>query len=154
MPSDQRPPEVSRRTLRLTFKVREDGFELASVERLPMITPPQPGERPEMGKHSGHWMELRGARGRVLAHRLLDHSLLHSVEVHSPDGTIRREFGGPQPGIFEVLLPDLDGAREVVLVGSELEDPRAARAKGAKRAAEPSRELARFDLSRREGGEE
>lgn len=154
MPSDQRP-EVSRRTLRLTVKVNEDGgFELVSAERLPMITPPQPGERPEMGKHGGHWMELRGARGRVLAHRLLDHSLLHSVEVHSPDGKIRREFGGPQPGIFEVLLPDLEGAREVVLVGSELEDPRRARAKDAKRAAVPSRELARFDLSRREGGEE
>ena len=37
-------PEVSRRTLRLTFKSSAKGLELISVEHLPMITPPQPGE--------------------------------------------------------------------------------------------------------------
>ncbi|MBL9034472.1 MAG: hypothetical protein JNN33_06900 [Rhodospirillaceae bacterium] len=149
MPSDQRP-EASRRTLRLTVKVNEDGgYELISVERLHMITPPQPGERPEIGKHGGSWIELRGARGRVLAHRLIDASLLHSTEVHEADRTIHRHFGNPQ-GIFEVLLPDVDTAREAVLVGT----PTRRRAE-AKRAVGPSEEIARFDLSpRREGGDQ
>ena len=86
-------PEVSRRTLRLTIRSSAKGFELISVEHLPMITPPQPGERPEAGKHGGQWFELRDANNRVLAHRLINPSLLNSVEVHSPDGKIRREFG-------------------------------------------------------------
>src|SRR5262245_57724312 len=46
-----RRPEVSRRTLRLTFKSSEKGVELLTVERLEMITPPQPGESPEAGRH-------------------------------------------------------------------------------------------------------
>lgn len=147
--ADQRP-EVSRRTLRLTIKVSPDGdYELISAERLHMITPPQPGERPEIGKNGGSWMELRGSRGRVLAHRLIDASLLHSAEVHEADGTIHRHFGNPQ-GIFEVLLPDVDTAREAVLVGT----PTRRRAE-AKRAAAPSEEIARFDLTtRREGGDQ
>jgi hypothetical protein len=148
--ADQRP-EISRRTLRLTVKVNDDGgYELVNVERLQMITPPQPGERPEVGKHGGNWMELRGSRGRVLAHRLIDDSLLHSAEVHEPDGKIHRHFGN-QSGFFEVLLPDVETAREAVLVGM---DP--GRLLGARRVAEePSREIARFDLSsRREGGDQ
>ena len=55
-------PQVSRKTLRLTFKASVDGFELLSVERLGMITPPQPGDRPEAGKHGGHWFELRDGK--------------------------------------------------------------------------------------------
>jgi hypothetical protein len=148
--ADQRP-EISRRTLRLTVKVNDDGgYELINVERLQMITPPQPGERPEIGKHGGNWMELRGSRGRVLAHRLIDDSLLHSAEVHEPDGKIHRHFGN-QSGFFEVLLPDVETAREAVLVGLPLQRPQ-----GAKRAvAGPSEEIARFDLSpRREGGDQ
>ena len=134
--------EISRRTLRLTIKASRDGFELVSVEHLPMITPPQPGERPEAGKHGGHWFELRDGSGRVLAHRLIDQTLLNSAEVHSPDGKIRREFGETRGGIFEVLLPDIDGAQTAVLVGNPLE-PRKA---GGKRA-ERSGDIAKFDLS-------
>jgi hypothetical protein len=137
-------PEVSRRTLRLTIRSSAKGFELISVERLPMITPPQPGARPEAGKNGGQWFELRDAANRVLAHRLIDPSLLNSVEVHSPDGKIRREFGGTREGIFEVLLPDTDEARFVVLMGDALAPQDAA----AKRSA-GSGEIARFDLSSR-----
>lgn len=141
-------PEVSRRTLRLTFKSSDKGFELLSVERLEMITPPQPGVRPEAGKHGGHWFELRDGKGGVLAHRLIDQTLLNSAEVHSPDRNIQREFGGVKTGIFEVLLPDVSEARVAVLVGNPLRPSKA----GAKRAAS-SGDIASFDLSSgREGG--
>jgi len=137
-------PQPSRRTLRLTFRSSAAGVSLVSVERLPMITPPQPGERPEVGKHSGQWFELRDGNERVLAHRLIDPSLLNSVEVHSPDGTIRREFGAPKDSVFEVLLPDTDDARVAVLVGDPIDRP-----KPGARAAARSGEIARFDLSQR-----
>jgi len=137
-------PAVSRQTLRLTVRASAKGFELISVERLQMITPPQPGERPEAGKHSGHWLELRDGRNNVLAYRIIDSSLLNSVEVHSPDGKIRREFGDVQDRVFEVLLPDVNGAESVVVMG----DPLVARKSGEK-AAVRSGELARFDLSQK-----
>jgi len=141
------PPEFSRRTLRLTFRSSDDGVELLSVEHLEMITPPQPGERPEAGRHGGHWFELRDGGGRVLAHRLIDPSLLNSVEVHSPDGHIRREFGAMRSGVFEVLLPDVSEARTAVLVGNPLKPSRTGGAR-----AKSSGDIATFELTGREGG--
>ena len=145
---DGSKPQVSRSTLRLTIKVSDKGFDLVSVERLPMITPPQVGERPELGKHGGHWVALESDQRQLLAHRVIDRTLLDSTEVHSPDGKIERHFGPPGSGsgIFEVLLPDLPGARHVVIAGEPLQPK-----KGAK--TQPSAELARFDLSaHRPGG--
>jgi len=135
---------VSRQTLRLTVKASAKGFELISVERLQMITPPQPGEHPEAGKHGGHWFELRDGRNKVLAYRIIDTSMLSSVEVHSPDGQIRREFGDIQDRVFEVLLPDVNGAESVVVMGDPLVRP-----KSGERAAVRSTELARFDLAQK-----
>jgi hypothetical protein len=139
-------PNVSRKTIRLTVRSSESGIEFLSAERLDMITPPQPGERPQAGQHGGWWFELRNGKGRVLAHRIVDASLLESVEVHSPNGRIERQFGEVRPGVFEVLLPDMDEARSVVLVGSPL------RTSVAARASEASRDIASFDLSPRRPG--
>jgi hypothetical protein len=135
-------PDISRQTLRLTIRVTGDGFDLVSVERLRMVTPPQPGERPAAGKHGGHWIELQDGEGRVLAHRLLNSTLLNSAEVHTPGEMPKRYFGKPKSGVIEVLLPDLPGARAAVLLGNPLEP---ARTKGKR--AEASGEIARFDLS-------
>lgn len=137
-------PEVSRRTLRLTIRSSPKGFTLVSVERLQMITPPQPGERPEAGKHSGQWFELRDGKERVLAHRLIDPAMFNSVDVHSPDGRIERVFGETRDMIFEVLLPDVAGAQLAVLVGDPMTPPT-----GDAKAAARSGEIARFDLSQR-----
>jgi hypothetical protein len=130
----------SRSTLRLTFKSSEGGVELVSVERVEMTTPPQPGERPQAGNNGGHWFELRDERGAVLAHRLIDASVLNSVEVHSPKGPPKRLFGGMRNIVFEVLLPDMEGARTVTLVGNPLEP--------LDRRRERSTDLATFDLMR------
>lgn len=146
-------PYISRSTLRLTIRTSEKGFELASTERLQMITPPQPGERPEPGKHGGHWIELRDRENRPLAHRVINATLLNSAEVHSPKGVIRREFGKAKPGVFEVLLPDMDSAAAAVLMGEPFEPPQG-RAKRTK-STEPSGEIARFELfsGGKEGGQ-
>jgi len=73
------PSKPSRRTLRLTFKVTDGNFELLSHESLDMITPPQVGERPEAGKHSGLWIELQDTEKRVLAHRVLNAEQLEKI---------------------------------------------------------------------------
>src|SRR5262245_10424998 len=112
------PSKVSRRTLRLTFRVTDKKLELVKQERLEMITPPEVGEQPKAGVHGGFWIELQDGRKRVLAYRGISPSLLNSAEVHSPDGKIERKFGELQDGIFEVLLPDDDNARSAVLIGS------------------------------------
>jgi hypothetical protein len=153
MTNDVRPPESpsrpSRRTLRLTFRVASGEVQLLSKERLEMICPPSIGDRPQAGRHSGFWMELRDANERVLFHRLLHSPLANSVEVHSPDGKIRREFGEPVENIFEVLVPDVEGARTIAMMGESLTppSPKEAKATESREGEAGSRELVRFDLS-------
>ena len=106
-----RQPTSSRKTLRLTFRISNGNIELIKQEHLDKVTPPQVGERPRADTHAGFWFELQDARRRVLAHRIINESLLDSVEVHSPDGRIERKFGELRDGIFEILLPDVEGAR-------------------------------------------
>lgn len=141
-----RNQDISRRTLRLTIRSSAKGLELVKVEHLPMITPPQPGERPEAGRHGGHWFELRDGENRVLAHRLINESLLNSVEVHAPNGTIQRVFGGLRDTTFEVLLPDVDGARFAVFVGDPIAPGKAPDPQADARRAQ-SGDIVRFDLS-------
>jgi hypothetical protein len=131
-----------RKTLRLTFRVVDGEVQLVSHEQLDMICPPAIGERPEAGKHGGFWMELRDANDRLLFHRTLNSPLGDSVEVHSPDGKITRQFGTPvKENFFEVLLPAYDDASSVALMGEYLDT-----AKASAEGAEGSRELARFDI--------
>lgn len=151
MDKDERPkgqpPKQLRKSLRLTFRVSNGTVELVSHERLQMIVPPQVGERPEAGKHGGFWIELRDAKRRVLAHRLISPTQLNSVEVHSPDGKIEREFGEIKEGFFEVLLPDEDDAKSVVLMGDPLVPT-----KGTAKRSEASGELAQFEIPGRGKG--
>jgi len=153
MASNVRPqgPSIKqcRKSLRLTFRVVNREIQLVGYERLHMIPPPSIGERPEAGKHGGFWVELRDAGNRALFHRVLDNPLGNSVEVHSPDGKIERRFGEVTEGIFEVLLPDEDDAKSVVLMGNPLVP-----AKGKAKRPAASGELARFDIpGRGKGGE-
>lgn len=136
-----------RKSLRLTFRVVAGEVQLASHERLSMICPPSVGECPEARKHSGFWMELRDAKDSVIFHRLLHSPLADSVEEHSPDGKIRREFGDVKESMFEVLLPDDPIAKSIVLMGESLY-PVTAR----KKPAGGSSELAKFDVPKGEKG--
>ena len=150
MKNDDRPPashiKPSRKTLRLTFRAADGKVQLLSTERVEMICPPAVGERPEAGRHSGFWMELRDANDRVLFHRELDFPLGDSVEVHSPEGQIRRVFGAPRENVFEVLVPDDGGARSIALMGESLDPAELQEKSRADRTEGGSRELVRFDL--------
>ncbi len=138
---------IHRKTLRLTFRIVNGEVELISYERLGMICPPSVGEQPEVGKHGGFWIEARDSNDRVLFHRLLHSPITNSVEVHSPDGEIRRVFGDAQDSIFEVLLPDDLNAKNITMMGEYLD----LKKEGEKRK-EISRELARFKVPLGEKG--
>lgn len=142
------PPDASggtaRQTLRLTFQVIEGQVRLVNQERVDMICPPDPSEKPRAGEHSGFWTELRDARDKVLAHRVLSDPIVNSVEVFSPEGTIRREFGLMSDRVFEVLLPAEPQARSVAVVG---EPASPGFADAVTEATPRARVLARFDLA-------
>lgn len=145
-PHEGGPVDQAHKTLRLTIKIADGKATLVSVERLNMICPPCAGASPEVGKHGGFWVELRN-KERVLSHRVIHAPLGDIVEVHSPDGNIRKELGSPREHIFEVLLPDNPTATSVALMGESLEP-----AKTRKKGGPVSTELARFDLPKPEGG--
>ena len=113
-----------------------------------MITPPSVGEYPKIGKHGGFWMELRDANDRGLFHRSLHSPIGDTLEVHSPDGTIQRQYVPTRESTFEVLLPDYGDATSIVLCGKYLdaEEFREALAEGLGDAAPATRELARFEI--------
>jgi hypothetical protein len=128
------PARVNPRSLRLTFQFEGDRIALSNVERLPMISPPQPGDAPEAGKHAGEWMLLCDRSGRTLAWRLLHDPLRTRVEVHDPERGPSIVVGPPSSGMFEVLLPDVAEAELAELyLGS------------------PARKVASFDLRHGEG---
>ena len=138
--------EHPRKTVRLTFRVVSGEVRLESHARLEMICPPSVGECPKAG-HSGYWMELRDARGHVLFHRLLHAPLGNSVEVHSPDGNIRRVFGPPVDNIFEALVPDTPQAVSMVLMGESLDAETGFAIEGG------AKELMCFDLPKGDTGD-
>ena len=138
-----------RKSLRLTFRVADGEIRLVSYERLDMICPPSVGERPETGRHGGFWMELRDTNNRVLFHRILDNPLGDSVEVHSPDGKIRRVFGTVKENIFEVLLPDDSEAKTIAFIGESMQSVTVRQERVA-----AARELAHFNVPKGiKGGE-
>lgn len=139
-------PEPGRRgTLRLTFRASGGELRLESYERLPTICPPSTRVRPEVGRNSGFWVELRDAAGRVRFHRILHDPLGTSVEIHEPDGTRRRVVGPPRDASFVVFLPDDPEATHVAVIG----DVRVAQRDASRLPA--AAELARFALPSEDG---
>lgn len=136
----------ARRTRRLRFRAVEGEVELVAQERVEMICPPSVGDPPKAGVHGGAWVELRDGNGELVFFQTLHDPFGTSVEIHEPDGTIRREFGPPSESVFEVLVPDEVDASTLVLMG-ERPSPRTARGRRRKDGT-PSgaEELARFDL--------
>ena len=146
----------SQKTLRLTFQVVNGEVELVKHRRVNMITPPSVGEHPETGKHGGFWMELRDENDQGLFHRTLTSPAGGTVEIHSPEGTNRREYvpaeESTKQSTFEVLVPDYGKANSIVLCGKKSGGSQVQPSAAAASAPPKTRELARFEIP--EGGEE
>jgi hypothetical protein len=138
---------VARRTLRLRFRASGNEVTLLSVERLAMICPPSVGEQPSAGVNGGSWIELRDRDDATTFFRVLNDPLRASVEIHSPDGAIRREFDPAATTTFEVLVPDDPRAQTLVVMSDAAAPQPRKRAGGKDAVAGAAREMARFDLS-------
>ena len=154
--SDYVPPDrnvrPSRKTRRLTFHSSGGEVKLVSQEHLDMICPPSVGEQPEAGRHGGFWVELRGTDDEVKFFRVLNDPIEVSVEIHSPDGRIRREFGPPQDTTFEVLVPDDPTAQTLVLMGEYRPPAREGKERSLTQPVVGAQEIQRFDLSEESDG--
>lgn len=147
-----RPATKYRNSIRITFHVTESKIEILSLQYLNMICPPTFGRPPQEGKNCGYWLEARDKNEQVLFYRLLDSPLGDSVAVHLSKGKIERKYSEAVNNTFEVLIPDIPEITHVVFIGESLE-PMGFRVKN-KVAQEASKELARFDMSKEQKGEQ
>jgi hypothetical protein len=125
MPTQSRqPPERPRRALRLTFEYNGTNVRLASKRQIDTMAPPS-DRTDEYKGHAGFWVELRDADGRILYRRIMHNPI--EVDREAPSGDPKRPFtrvrNEQKQGVFTVMVPDLDHALEVSLVGSPPEQP-------------------------------
>jgi hypothetical protein len=128
---DRKPPGA----IRFTFSYSEGDVRLDSLERVAMRPLPSHDLDSFEGR-SGFWVELRDAQDRVVHRRVLHDPLRHEVEVF-PEGGVGEFTRVPvarPAGTFDVVVPDLPGARELTLHAS-LPDPAPATETEADRAA-------------------
>jgi hypothetical protein len=135
------------RAVRLVFRYEGEEISLVSRRPIDMISPPS-DSLSGYEDEQGFWIEVRNEQAEILHRQVMSDPLLKDVEVFSPDPaqSIFRTPVEKPSGIFTVVVPDLDEADHVALIGSA--EPGAAR-----RQAGPTAEIARFSLRHtNEGG--
>jgi hypothetical protein len=98
---------------------------------------------------TGFWVDLKDEQDQTLYRRVMHNPIRQDVEVFSPDPeqTIYRTPVAEAQGVFSVVLPEIEAAQAVSLIGSPSQTVERNPAVGTERA-EPAhaREIARFDL--------
>jgi hypothetical protein len=115
------------RSLRLHFAVVGTTLRLVRRRVVRMRSlPSQPIQLSAAAQRNGlcgHWIELRDGNGQILYRQVLHDPLRTSAELLGDDGTWSR-VDVPRPRqSFSVVVPMLDAARALVLVGSPPGDP-------------------------------
>lgn len=128
-PDDSYPDDPPRKSLRLTFRYEGQSVHLVAAKRVAMAPPPSEPLRAQEPR-SGFRLELSTQRGRVLYRRFGTNPIQTSVEAPSddPDRPFQRATVTSPTGEFDVVVPDMEGAVRLDLVGGVL-------AKGKKTAA-------------------
>jgi hypothetical protein len=153
------PPAPERpRAVRLTIAYSGDQMEMVSQQSVAMKVPPSdPVESAAAGaagagvaaEQTGFWVDLKDEQDQTLYRRVLHDPIQREVEVFSPDPrqTVQRVSVAEPRGVFSVVLPEIEAAQAVSLVGPPPQPtgPAALAAEGP----EPAREIARFDLKPR-----
>jgi hypothetical protein len=130
-----------RSTIRMLFSYKGEKIELVDQRRVAMIAPGPTLPIPERGQ-SGFWFEVRDSEGRTLYVKGMFKPVRFEVEVFPEDpkeSPYWRRIANPR-GFFELLVPDIPQAEEVVLFSSPF-DP--------ERAGEPAEEIARYSLKKK-----
>jgi hypothetical protein len=107
-------------TFRIAVRLEGGRATIDSIQRVAMRAPASASGQPA-DEQSGARVELRGARGRVLYHRALRTPHLDSVEVFEDEkaGAMRRvPTARPQVRKFDLIVPDLPDASELILHGA------------------------------------
>lgn len=101
---------------RLTFTYDGSDIRLVAQQRVAMIAPPDDSERTYAAR-AGTWVEVRDTSGHGLYRQVLADPVRHGYEAHSPDPDESPHQVQPEApaGVFQVVVPDLEGAQDVVL---------------------------------------
>ncbi|WP_309060085.1 hypothetical protein [Streptomyces sp.] len=124
--------------VRLIFEYEGTDIRLVSRQRVEMIPPPS-DRLADQRSAQGIWAEVRDAGHNALYRCVLHDPVRHDVEVFSEDSdrSIARVPVETPRGTFAILVPDIEAADHVALVGSPI---------GRTPGLAPPAELARFDL--------
>jgi hypothetical protein len=119
--TDDRPAEsdgAGPRAWRVTFEYDAEEVRIVAQQRVAMVAPPDDADLLERGD-AGYWVEVRDAEGQTLYRQVLATPLQHEYEVFSPDPAegIRRVAAEQPAGVFQAVVPDVEGAHEIVLRG-------------------------------------
>jgi hypothetical protein len=131
--------DAPQRAVRLTFEFEGEEVRLVSLHRVAMLVPP-PDEPGREEAQAGFWYEVLDAQDRPMYRRGARNPLRSDIEVfgEGPDGSFTH-VEMPQPrGVFTLLVPDLEDARTLALIGAP---------PGPTQEASVAREIARFDLT-------
>jgi hypothetical protein len=114
-------PRQYRKTIRLTFQYEGENIRLIHRENVAMIAPGLVFPLPKKGE-SGFWYEVRDDRGRVLYSLAKFNPIRFEREVFPEDPKQSPHWVKIKKpaGIFELLVPDIPEATEVVLFSSPL----------------------------------
>ena len=130
-----------RTTIRMLFSYKGEKIELISEEPVAKIAPGPTLPLPERGQ-SGFWFEVIDREGRRLYVKGIFNPVRFEVEVFPEDPKdvpYWRRIAHPS-GFFELLVPDIPQAEEVVLFSSPF-DP--------EKSGEPAKEIARYSLKKK-----
>lgn len=138
---------------RLTFEYEGGQMQKIGQQRIAMTTPPSHDIAGHEGE-AGFWYELRDANEKTIYRRVMQSPIQNTVEVFSPDGTVTRRPVQQPKGVFQLVVPEISGADNLVLVGSPQPPPTPVGTPAQERArpavprvgSGPARELARFSL--------
>jgi hypothetical protein len=130
--------------VRLIFSYEGDDIRLISRQRVNVVTPPSEPLDSLEGR-SGFWVEIRDEAGQPLHRELMHDPIRHDAEVFSedPERSVARIPLERPTGVFAVLIPEIEEAEHLVLIGTPLEE---------RPALAEAREIARFSLAEERGG--
>jgi hypothetical protein len=116
-PTDGRG-EAAPAAWRVTFEYAGDQVTIVAQQRLAMVAPPDDSALLERGT-AGYWVEVRDADSRPLYRQVLSRPIRQDYEVFSPEpgASPQRVAAEEIRGVFQAVVPDLPGARDIVLYG-------------------------------------
>ncbi len=126
--------------IRLIFSYEGNDIRLISRQRVNVVTPLSESLESSLEGQSGFWVEVRDKAGQPLRRQLMHDPIRYDAEVFSEDpgrSVARIPLERPS-GVFVVLIPEIEEADHLVLIGTPLAE---------RPALTEAREIGRFSLA-------